>query len=62
MPDGGSSQLAYGTKEARSEKPATAVIAVVALGLLLKVKIGEPWLVLGAGAVGVALRLVLHVG
>ena len=39
---------------------ATAAIAVVTLGLLLKFKIGEPWIVLAAGILGIVLKLVLH--
>jgi chromate transporter len=43
------------TRQAVTDIP-TAVIALVTLGLLLRFKIGEPWIVAAAGAVGLLLH------
>ncbi|WP_415855952.1 chromate efflux transporter [Sinomonas sp. G460-2] len=41
---------------------ATAAIGLVTLGLLWRFKIGEPWIVLATGILGLVLRLGLHLG
>jgi chromate transporter len=43
------------TRQAVTDIPAV-VIALVTLGLLLRFKIGEPWIVAAAGAVGLLLH------
>ena len=43
------------TRQAVTDIP-TAAIALVTLGLLLRFKIGEPWIVVAAGVLGLLLH------